>query len=179
VPPWKKPLEIPIETIDLDGNRASHFDPIWGFDVRIFFVLVRFTCPRSWQQRSTCRVLRGLCPDRKCSGGQDWCFTAATVSSVLWRYYSLVAAIGALSYLLILTLNRYGHWNVFVAKITVDSLLSLVSFSIQASRSPAGLRLARALRTISPMPSLTHTSKVVQRVPSSKVNINPIQVFVS
>jgi putative flippase GtrA len=55
----------------------------------------------------------------------------APVSGVLWRYYALVAAIGALSYLLISTLNRYGHWNVFVAKVMVDSLLSLVSFSMQ------------------------------------------------
>ena len=36
-----KPLEIPIETIYIDGNRASHFNPVWD-SMRIYFVLMRF-----------------------------------------------------------------------------------------------------------------------------------------
>ena len=47
------------------------------------------------------------------------------------RYYILVAAIAALSYGLIYALTRRMHWNVFAAKVTVDVLLSLVSFSAQ------------------------------------------------
>jgi hypothetical protein len=36
-----KPLEVPIETVYIDGNRSSHFDPIWD-SMRIYFVPVRF-----------------------------------------------------------------------------------------------------------------------------------------
>jgi hypothetical protein len=36
-----------------------------------------------------------------------------------------------LSYLLIRTAGSYLHWNVFAAKVVVDVLLSLVSFSAQ------------------------------------------------
>jgi glycosyltransferase involved in cell wall biosynthesis len=37
-----KPREIPIQTIYIDGNRTSHFHPIWD-SMRIYFVLVRFS----------------------------------------------------------------------------------------------------------------------------------------
>ncbi len=37
----RKPLEVPIETVYLDGNRSSHFDPLLD-SIRIYFVLVRF-----------------------------------------------------------------------------------------------------------------------------------------
>jgi hypothetical protein len=53
------------------------------------------------------------------------------VSGTLWRYYAWVAGIEALSYLLILTLTTHARWNVSIAKVTVDTLLSLVSFSVQ------------------------------------------------
>jgi glycosyltransferase involved in cell wall biosynthesis len=36
-----KPLEVPIETVYLDGNRSSHFDPLWD-SMRISRVLVRY-----------------------------------------------------------------------------------------------------------------------------------------
>ena len=36
-----KPLEVPIETVYIDGNRASHFNPVWD-SMRIYFVLMRF-----------------------------------------------------------------------------------------------------------------------------------------
>jgi glycosyltransferase involved in cell wall biosynthesis len=142
-----KPQEIPIETVYLDGNRASHFDPIWD-SMRIYFVLVRFYLSAIVAAGidlvgfSVAFTLTGNVPASIAVGRLSSLVNfslnkrlvfhnSAPVSGVLWRYYSLVAAIGALSYLLIWTLNRYGHWNVFVAKITVDSLLSLVSFSMQ------------------------------------------------
>lgn len=36
-----KPREIPIETIYLDGDRSSHFNPLWD-SLRIYLVLMRF-----------------------------------------------------------------------------------------------------------------------------------------
>lgn len=55
----------------------------------------------------------------------------ASVSGTLWRYYALVGGIATLSYLLIWTLTTHARWNVFIAKVAVDTLLSLVSFSVQ------------------------------------------------
>jgi glycosyltransferase involved in cell wall biosynthesis len=37
----RKPVEVPIETIYIDANRSSHFDPIRD-SMRIYFVLARF-----------------------------------------------------------------------------------------------------------------------------------------
>jgi putative flippase GtrA len=57
--------------------------------------------------------------------------SGASITATLWRYYALVVAIGALSYGSIWALARHAHWNVFAAKLVVDSVLSLVSFSVQ------------------------------------------------
>jgi hypothetical protein len=37
----ERPLEVPVETVYIDGNRSSHFDPIRD-SMRIFFVLLHF-----------------------------------------------------------------------------------------------------------------------------------------
>jgi glycosyltransferase involved in cell wall biosynthesis len=142
-----KPVEVPIETVYIDGNRASHFDPIRD-SMRIYFVLVRFyfsallAAGIDLAGFSAAFAVTGNVPASIVAGrlsslvnfalNKRFVFhNRAPVSGVLWRYYALVGAIGALSYLLIWTLLHYGHWNVFVAKVTVDSLLSLVSFSVQ------------------------------------------------
>lgn len=141
------PIEVPIETIYLDGNRSSHFDPIWD-SMRIYFVLVRFYFSAlvaagidfagfSVSFAVTGSLLPSIAIGRLSSLvnfalNKRFVFhSRAPVKGTLWRYYFLVAAIGSLSYLLIWSLTHYGRWNVFVAKITVDSLLSLVSFSMQ------------------------------------------------
>ena len=142
-----KPLEIPVETVYIDGNRSSHFDPVWD-SMRIYFVLVRFyfsaieAAGIDLAGFSAAFAVTGNVPASIVFGrlsslvnftlNKRFVFhNRAPVRGVLWRYYALVAAIGALSYLLIWTLNRYSHWNIFAAKVTVDSLLSLVSFSMQ------------------------------------------------
>jgi glycosyltransferase involved in cell wall biosynthesis len=142
-----KPIEVPIETVYLDGNRSSHFDPVWD-SMRIYFVLVRFYFSAiaaaaidfvgfSIAFAASGNLLASIAIGRLSSLVNFWLnkrfvfHNRAPVKGTLWRYYSLVAAIGSLSYLLIWILTRYGHWNVFAAKIAVDSLLSLVSFSVQ------------------------------------------------
>jgi glycosyltransferase involved in cell wall biosynthesis len=37
----KWPIEVPIATVYVDGNRSSHFNPVWD-SMRIYFVLARF-----------------------------------------------------------------------------------------------------------------------------------------
>jgi glycosyltransferase involved in cell wall biosynthesis len=141
------PLEVPIETVYIDGNRSSHFDPIWD-SMRIYFVLVRFYFSAlvaagidfagfSIAFAVTGNVLASIAIGRLSSLvnfalNKRYVFhNRAPVKGTLWRYYALVAGIGSLSYVLIWTLHRYGHWNIFAAKVVVDSLLSVVSFSMQ------------------------------------------------
>jgi len=142
-----KPLEVPIETVYIDGNRSSHFDPIRD-SMRIYFVLARFFLSSiiaaaidllgfTLTFAVTGNVLASVIIGRLSSLvnfalNKKFVFHSRTsVVGSLWRYYLLVAAIGALSYGLIFALTRRMHWNVFAAKVIVDALLSLVSFSVQ------------------------------------------------
>jgi len=143
----RKPLEVPIETVYIDGNRSSHFDPIWD-SMRIYFVLARFYFSAilaaaidfagfTLAFALTGNILISVAIGRLSSLvnfvlNKKYVFhSRASVKGTLWRYYALVAAIAGLSYLLIWALHRYARWNVFAAKVVVDSLLSLVSFSMQ------------------------------------------------
>jgi putative flippase GtrA len=54
-----------------------------------------------------------------------------SVPGSLWRYYALAIAIAGASYGLLWSTTHDLHWNVIAAKITVDILLSLISFSAQ------------------------------------------------
>lgn len=142
-----RPLEVPIETVYIDGNRSSHFDPIRD-SMRIYFVLARFFFSSliaaaidflgfTITFAITGNVLASVIVGRLSSLvnfalNKKFVFHSRTsIVGSLWRYYLLVAAIAALSYGLIWTLTRHLHWNVFAAKVTVDVLLSLVSFSVQ------------------------------------------------
>jgi glycosyltransferase involved in cell wall biosynthesis len=143
----RKPLEIPIETVYIDGNRSSHFNPIWD-SMRIYFVLVRSYFSSiaaagidfagfSLACAATHNILISVAIGRLSSLvnfllNRRFVFhNHASIRGPLWRYYLLVPAIGALSYLGIWALTRHAGWNVFAAKLTVDTLLSLVSFSMQ------------------------------------------------
>jgi glycosyltransferase involved in cell wall biosynthesis len=142
-----KPVEVPIETVYIEGNRSSHFDPVRD-SMRIYFVLVRFYFSAMVAAgidfagfaaafALTGNVLASIAIGRLSSLvnfalNKRFVFrNGASVKGTLWRYYALAAGVAGLSYLLIWTLHRYARWNVFAAKIAVDSLLSLVSFSVQ------------------------------------------------
>jgi glycosyltransferase involved in cell wall biosynthesis len=142
-----KPLEVPIATVYLDGNRSSHFDPIWD-SMRIYFVLVRFYFSAiaaagidfagfTLAFAATHNIPLSVVVGRLSSLvnfvlNRRFVFhNRASIKGTLSRYYLLVAAIGALSYLGIWSLTRYAASNVFAAKVVVDTLLSLVSFSMQ------------------------------------------------
>ncbi len=141
------PIEVPIATIYLENNRGSHFNPVWD-SMRIYFVLLRFYASSllassvdiavfSLCFAETHRVLLSLVVGRLSSlinyamNRQFVFHSRAALRGSLWRYYVLVLAVAAVSYGLILTLQTYARVNVFVAKIAVDGLLSLASFSAQ------------------------------------------------
>ena len=143
----RRPIEVPIETIYIDGNRSSHFDPIRD-SMRIYFVLVRFFASSAVAAgidfagfavtfALTRNVLASVVVGRLSSLvnfalNRSLVFQGrGSVAGALGRYYMLVVAITALSYGLVQALAMRAHWNVFAAKLLVDVVLSLVSFSMQ------------------------------------------------
>ncbi len=141
------PVEVAIRTVYLDGNRSSHFDPLRD-SMRIYFVLFRFYLSSLFTAGLdmvaftamfwvTGNVLWSVIFGRTSSLvnftlNKRFVFNSgSSVATALWRYYLLVVVLGGLSYLSIRALTINLSWNVFAAKIVVESLLSLASFSIQ------------------------------------------------
>jgi glycosyltransferase involved in cell wall biosynthesis len=143
----RRPLEVPIDTVYIDGNKSSHFDPIRD-SMRIYFVLMRFFASSlvasaidfagfSITFALTHNVLTSIIVGRLSSLAnfalnKRFVFhSGVPLPRALLRYYLLVLAVAAVSYGSIRGLTGYLAWNVFVTKLLVDSLLSLASFSIQ------------------------------------------------
>ena len=141
------PLEVPIRTIYIDGNRSSHFDPIRD-SMRIYFVLLRFYFSSiiaagidfvgfSLAFWASGNVAVGVVVGRLSSLvnfalNKKFVFnSSASVKGALFRYYLLVIAIASMSYGAIWLLSVRLHWNVFLSKLLVDTTLSLASFSVQ------------------------------------------------
>ena len=143
----RRPLEIPIETIYLEGNRSSHFDPIVD-SMRIYFILARFYLSSflaaaidmagfSLAFVATHNILVSVAVGRLSSLvnfalNRRFVFhNRGSALTALWRYYVLVLLLAGLSYTLLKTLTATLHWNVFAAKLCIDLALSIVSFSVQ------------------------------------------------
>jgi glycosyltransferase involved in cell wall biosynthesis len=143
----RQPLEVPIETIYIDGNRTSHFDPVRD-SMRIYFVLLRFYFSSlvaagfdfagfSLAFAISHHLLLSVVIGRLSSIvnfalNKGFVFRShRSVQGTLWRYYALAVIIAASSYGLIWSTTHYLQWNVFASKIVMDVLLSLVSFSAQ------------------------------------------------
>jgi glycosyltransferase involved in cell wall biosynthesis len=145
----RRPMEIPIETVYIDGNKSSHFDPVRD-SMRIYFVLLRYFASSlvaagidftgfSISFALTHNILTSIIVGRLSSLtnfvlNKRYVFhSGAPLPGALLRYYLLVLAVAAISYGAIRGLTGYLGWNVFVAKLVVDTLLSLASFSIQCT----------------------------------------------
>ena len=141
------PDEVPIATIYLENNRGSHFHPLRD-SLRIYFVLLRLSATSLLDAGvdlavfSICfalthRLLLSVSLGRLSSlvnNSMNHRLTAgnrAPASGSSTRSVFRVAAMVALSYPLILLLQRKAHWNVFVAKGGVDALLSVAAFAAQ------------------------------------------------
>ena len=141
------PHEVPIETIYLDGNATSHFDPIRD-SARIYFVLLRFYASSIFASvldfamftlafLVTANIQLSFVIGRSSSLvnftlNRQFVFrTHVSVLGALVRYYLLVAAVSLGAFASLLWLTTFFHWNVIVAKIFAESVLSIVSFSVQ------------------------------------------------
>ena len=143
----RRPLEVPIETVYFEGNKSSNFAPVRD-SMRIYFVLMRFFASSmvasgidfvgfSITFAFTHNVLTSILVGRLSSLAnfalnKRFVFhSGVSLPRALLRYYLLVLVVAAVSYGSICGLAGYLGWNVFVAKLVVDTLLSLASFSIQ------------------------------------------------
>jgi glycosyltransferase involved in cell wall biosynthesis len=140
-------VEVPIETVYLNGNRSSHFNPVLD-SMRIYFVLMRFFLSSLisagidflvftavfWLTHSLAasvvagRVssLANFFLNRKfVFSNQSNLFAALT------KYYVLVAVMGVASYSGINFLSEVVGLHVLVAKLLVETLLWVVGFAIQ------------------------------------------------
>lgn len=140
-------VEVPIATVYLDGNQSSHFDPVRD-SMRIYFVLLRFYASSlvasgidfvgfSVTFALTHDVLTSFVVGRLSSLAnyllnKRYVFHSDTpIGGSLGRYYLLAVVMAAVSYGSIRGLAAYFGWNVFAAKVVVETLLSLASFAVQ------------------------------------------------
>jgi putative flippase GtrA len=140
--------EVPIRTIYLDGNAASHFNPIFD-SMRIYFVLMRFLASSlvaALADNLVFAALFGLGAGVLGSqiGGRILGTAANYVINkrsvfrsrerhgvVLPKYLGLVVISGALSYTLIILMHQGLGWGVILSKIVAESLLFFVNFVTQ------------------------------------------------
>jgi glycosyltransferase involved in cell wall biosynthesis len=139
--------EIPIQTVYIDGNRSSHFNPVWD-SMRIYFVLLRFYFSSLISSGidfvvftivfwSTSNLLVSVLAGRISSLANFFLNRKFVFSNdgglkaTLIKYYALVGVMTVASYSGIHFLSVGLGLNVLVSKVLVETLLSLVSFSIQ------------------------------------------------
>jgi glycosyltransferase involved in cell wall biosynthesis len=141
-------FEAPISTVYLQGNRSSHFNPLWD-SMRIYFVLLRFSFSSLFAAgidlavfavayRLSGHLLGSLLAARLVSSLLNFFLNKAFVfhsraalAVSLFRYYVLVGFIVMSSYALIRGLTEGLGAPVMVAKILVDTILWLVTFAVQ------------------------------------------------
>jgi putative flippase GtrA len=140
--------EVPIETVYIDGNRMSHFDPLRD-SFRIYFVLVRFSALAISSAALdfalfsavfalfhnvgvsilVARLFSGV---YNFFGGKRWVFRSqAAAPQEAVRYVALALVLMGLSYCMITTLVGLLKFNVLAAKVLGEGLLFLLSFSVQ------------------------------------------------
>src|SRR5579862_573100 len=140
--------EVAIDAIYLDGNRGSHFNPVFD-SMRIYFVLLRFSLVSLstaaidnamfvtifgltgtiWQAQAVGRLTGALF--NYPMARRAVFLSQREVWSTLPKYLLLVAASGAMSYALLRGLMAWSGLPALWAKILAESLLFPVSFVIQ------------------------------------------------
>jgi putative flippase GtrA len=140
--------EVPIETVYIEGNRASHFDPILD-SMRIYFVLLRFFLasivsavvdnvvfiiayaiwPNILFAQATGRVTSGTCNFLL---NKKMVFQSKGKNSTLAiRYVLLVVFSGLLTYALIRLYVQLLPIDVVPAKIIAEILVFFINFVLQ------------------------------------------------
>jgi glycosyltransferase involved in cell wall biosynthesis len=140
-------LDEEITTVYLEGNRASHFDPIFD-SMKIYFLLFRFVLSSAFTSvidfivfalaySLTGNILQSIVSARFVAGNINFLVNRGIVFHshegvfvTIIKYYSLLGLLGATAYFAIKGLTDAGV-GIIAAKLTVETLLFLASFSIQ------------------------------------------------
>lgn len=144
-----KVLQVPIETVYIEANRSSHFNPVTD-SLKIYGLLLRFIASSSAAGLIDLGIFYGL--SRLIPGYLLATVIAARIVSSLVnyflnhalvfargsrhrqslaRYYLLATVIMLLSYSLIRLFNQVLGWPLLLAKISGDGLLYVLSFYAQ------------------------------------------------
>ncbi len=140
--------EVPIQTIYIEGNRSSHFNPMRD-SMRIYFVFVRFVSvslvtaaidnglfmaaihffPSVLLCQAISRLVAGTFQFMAVRRGVF--HSDASVAPAMAKFWTLVVFSGALSYLIIQTVVRNTPVGVVPAKLAAETALFLLSFVVQ------------------------------------------------
>ncbi len=142
--------EVPIETIYIDQNSSSHFNPVID-SIRIYFVLFRFLLSSLTTSaidffifilctRFGLSLLVSTIIARIIAGNYNFAVNKKIVfksqSRAIWafvKYWLLVIVLGSLSYLGITASVNFLHFNLLLSKALIEMLLFFVSFAVQRS----------------------------------------------
>ena len=141
-------VETGIQTIYLDGNVSSHFNPLVD-SFRIYFVLLRFTLVSRvsaildnvvfaavflcWPNVATAQIAgRVLATLFNFLGNRNTVFRSREqISRTVPKYLLLVVASGGMSYALIHLFTWSGVMDVYLAKILAETILFFANFVVQ------------------------------------------------
>jgi len=141
-------LEVPISTVYLNNNAASHFNPLFD-SMKIYFVLLRYGFTSFLtavldqliffaSYRSGVPVAQSIVLARLLSSifnlamNRGFVFQSRErLPRLILKYYTTMAVAGTIVYAMILLLTENFGWRVMTAKITVESILFLATFVVQ------------------------------------------------
>jgi glycosyltransferase involved in cell wall biosynthesis len=140
--------EVPIETVYIDQNRSSHFNPVLD-SIRIYFVLFRFAV----SSLSTAlldfivfiigsglgmSILHSMVLSRIVAGNYNFIINKNIVFKsdsraifLFLKYWLLVLVLGSISYIGIKFLVTYLNLNLILSKALIETMLFFVSFAVQ------------------------------------------------
>ena len=140
--------EVPVETIYIDGNRSSHFNPLLD-SMRIYFVFIRFAAvslltatidnltfilalrimPAIWACMLTARLVAAIF---NYTANKHSVFHSRAANAVaLPKYWLSMLIAGLLSYCLIQGILAFTKMGVISAKMTAETIMFFFSFVIQ------------------------------------------------
>ena len=140
--------ECEIETIYLDGNKSSHFDPLWD-SLKIYFVFFRFIVASLMTTAcamimffgvwaASDNVLASEISSRALGILINFLLVKETVFHsrkklvpTFAKYLTLVFVLGLVSYLMILGMMQFGNLGILTAKVATALLLYLANFAVQ------------------------------------------------
>jgi putative flippase GtrA len=143
-----KIVEVPIDTIYIDDNKASHFNPLVD-SMRIYFLLFRFLFSSMFSAfidfltfisiySATGDVLLGIVIARSVSGVVNFLINKKIVFKdrgklfpTVMKFGTLLVVRGAISYMIINQVILYFSIQGISAYLLVESLLFFAGFAIQ------------------------------------------------